>query len=150
MVMEKAQVEVVRDYGELPTLTGVPANLEQVFVNLVTNACHAMRPGGRLTLCTRCEGREAVVEVRDTGSGASVGKIVPVYCRDILAYMPRVAGSRKRRTRRPMAAARTIWNPTHLPIVLVASSVEKRPKPTSATDPAAMPALTAMIASTTL
>jgi two-component system, NtrC family, sensor kinase len=47
----------------------VPSNLEQVFVNLITNACHAMRPGGRLFLRSRCEGREAVVWVKDTGSG---------------------------------------------------------------------------------
>ncbi len=33
-----------------------------------------------------------------------------------------------------MAAARTTWNPTHLPVELVASSVEKRPKPTIASD----------------
>ena len=35
-------------------------------------------------------------------------------------------------TRRPRAAETMSWSPTHLPVELVASNVEKRPKPTSA------------------
>jgi len=68
-VVSLAKVSVERDYGEVPPLSAVPANLEQVFVNLITNACHAMNPGGRVSLRIRCEGREAVVWVADTGSG---------------------------------------------------------------------------------
>jgi len=68
-VLTQSKVKVERDYGELPPLPAVPANLEQVFVNLITNACHAMKPGGQVRLRTRREGREAVVWVKDTGSG---------------------------------------------------------------------------------
>ncbi|HYO57695.1 two-component system sensor histidine kinase NtrB [Archangium sp.] len=68
-VVAQTKVKVERDYGEVPALSGVPANLEQVFVNLITNACHAMQPGGQVSLRTRREGREAVVWVKDTGSG---------------------------------------------------------------------------------
>jgi two-component system NtrC family sensor kinase len=78
-VVVKAQVEVERDYGEVPLLTGVPANLEQVFVNLITNACHAMRPGGRLFLRMRCEGREVVVGVKDTGSGIEPAHLARIF-----------------------------------------------------------------------
>jgi signal transduction histidine kinase len=70
-VVTQSKVKVERDYGELPPLSGVPTNLEQVFVNLITNACHAMQPGGKVSLRTRQEGREAVVCVKDTGSGIS-------------------------------------------------------------------------------
>ncbi len=68
-VLTQSKVKVERDYGELPPLPAVPANLEQVFVNLITNACHAMKPGGQVWLRTMREGREAVVWVKDTGSG---------------------------------------------------------------------------------
>jgi PAS domain S-box-containing protein len=70
-VVTQARVSVERDYGELPMLSGVKANLLQVFVNLITNACHAMQGGGQVSLRTRREGREAVVWVKDTGSGIS-------------------------------------------------------------------------------
>ena len=70
-VVTQARVSVERDYGELPMLSGVKANLLQVFVNLITNACHAMQGGGQVSLRTRREGREVVVWVKDTGSGIS-------------------------------------------------------------------------------
>ena len=78
-VVAQAKVLVERDYGDLPPLSGVKANLLQVFVNLITNACHAMRPGGRLSLRSRCEGREAVVWVRDTGSGIEPAHLSRIF-----------------------------------------------------------------------
>ncbi|MFL5346582.1 MAG: ATP-binding protein [Hyalangium sp.] len=68
-VVVQAKVSVRREYAELPPISAVRANLVQVFVNLITNACHAMRPGGQVTLTTRQEGQEVVAEVRDTGTG---------------------------------------------------------------------------------
>ncbi|XXF78736.1 ATP-binding protein [Myxococcaceae bacterium GXIMD 01537] len=68
-VVAQARVSVHRDFEPLPPLSAVRANLVQVFVNLITNACQAMRPGGAIYLSTRLEGREALVRVRDTGSG---------------------------------------------------------------------------------
>jgi two-component system NtrC family sensor kinase len=68
-VVNQAKVGVQREYSELPPISAVRANLVQVFVNLITNACHAMTPGGQVTLTTRREGQQAVAEVRDTGTG---------------------------------------------------------------------------------
>jgi PAS domain S-box-containing protein len=68
-VVAQARVSVHREYAELPPLSAVRANLVQVFVNLITNACHAMQPGGAVYLSTAKEGQDAVVRVRDTGTG---------------------------------------------------------------------------------
>lgn len=69
-VVSQARVSVQRDYAsDVPPLAAVRANLVQVFVNLITNACHAMPPGGQVSLTTLQEGTEAVVRVRDTGTG---------------------------------------------------------------------------------
>ncbi|RKH61947.1 ATP-binding protein [Corallococcus aberystwythensis] len=69
-VVSQARVTVQRDYAsDVPPLAAVRANLVQVFVNLITNACHAMQPGGQVQLSTVQEGTEAVVRVRDTGTG---------------------------------------------------------------------------------
>ncbi|MBN9682057.1 MULTISPECIES: ATP-binding protein [unclassified Corallococcus] len=69
-VVSQARVSVQRDYAsDVPPLAAVRANLVQVFVNLITNACHAMQPGGLVALTTLQEGTEAVVRVRDTGTG---------------------------------------------------------------------------------
>jgi len=65
-----SRVRLVLDLvpGELVVL-GDPAALSHSLMNLCVNAVDAMSEGGALTLATRNEGRAAVVEVADTGSG---------------------------------------------------------------------------------
>jgi two-component system, NtrC family, sensor kinase len=70
-VLEESGVTVERCFApDLPAVRGVPEELAQVFVNLVTNACHAMAPfHGRLIVRTeRLEGAVRVV-VEDNGHG---------------------------------------------------------------------------------
>jgi two-component system NtrC family sensor kinase len=78
-VVTQAKATVRREYTDgLPPISAVRTNLVQVFVNLITNACHAMAPGGQVTLVARRDGQEAVAEVRDTGTGIDpkhLGKI---------------------------------------------------------------------------
>ena len=62
-------ISVERRFGELPQIAAVKTNLIQVFVNLITNACHAMPPGGKVTLSTSVEGGDVVVRVQDSGTG---------------------------------------------------------------------------------
>jgi signal transduction histidine kinase len=61
--------EVVVELGELPRLLGHPRQVTQVVVNLLMNASQAMPASGRITVTTRMEGDEAVLEVQDTGIG---------------------------------------------------------------------------------
>jgi two-component system NtrC family sensor kinase len=55
----------------LPHVLANPDRLQQVFINLMTNACHAMPKGGRLLVETSAEdgGRTVAVRVSDTGVG---------------------------------------------------------------------------------
>ncbi|MFE0350987.1 ATP-binding protein [Streptomyces griseoluteus] len=66
-------IEVVRGYDRtLPSLPGYPAELNQVWTNLIDNAVSAMTQdggGGTLTVRTAREGESALVEFADTGPG---------------------------------------------------------------------------------
>jgi signal transduction histidine kinase len=53
----------------LPRFQAVRQNVVQVFVNLITNACHATPPGGRVLVSTARDGDAAVAVVSDTGAG---------------------------------------------------------------------------------
>jgi two-component system NtrC family sensor kinase len=57
--------------AELPSVVGDARQLQQVCLNLVTNAIQAMAPagGGRLRVVTRADGSSVVLEVTDTGHG---------------------------------------------------------------------------------
>ncbi|MCF6286175.1 MAG: ATP-binding protein, partial [Candidatus Hydrogenedentes bacterium] len=57
--------------SDLPEVMAAAHQLEQVFVNMIVNACDAMRPKapGEITVTTRHEDDEIVVVFEDTGPG---------------------------------------------------------------------------------
>jgi signal transduction histidine kinase len=68
----KQGVEVQRDYGTLPEIEAYAGELNQVWANLIDNACDAMidtAGSGTLRISTRTEGDHVVVELADTGPG---------------------------------------------------------------------------------
>jgi len=56
---------------DLPAVYGIQGQLEQVLVNLLTNACHALAPsGGRIRLGARAADDERIeIEISDDGCG---------------------------------------------------------------------------------
>ncbi len=65
----KYKAEVIKAYGDLPPVEGVPAQLNQVFMNLLVNAAHAIDERGTIVLRTGQGAKEYWVEVEDTGHG---------------------------------------------------------------------------------
>jgi len=55
----------------LQPIRGDPEQLQQVFINLITNAVQAMPDGGTVTVITRLEDGSVAVDVADTGTGIS-------------------------------------------------------------------------------
>jgi signal transduction histidine kinase len=65
----RGRVTVHRDYGEMPLVECDPGQLNQVFMNVLANACDATAANGNIWITTRRQGDEAVVTVRDDGVG---------------------------------------------------------------------------------
>ena len=68
----KYKADVVKRYGTLPDIECLPSELNQVFLNLLVNAAHAITAErGLITLSTGCapDGATVWVEVADNGSG---------------------------------------------------------------------------------
>jgi two-component system, NtrC family, sensor kinase len=65
----KERVTVELDLASLPPVTCFPAKINQVVLNLVTNAIDACSPGGRVTVSTRVDGEAVAISVADTGVG---------------------------------------------------------------------------------
>ena len=65
----KTRIEVVRDYNlNIPVLCR-PGQLNQVFMNILSNAIQAIEGTGTITINTRREDSWAIVEISDTGCG---------------------------------------------------------------------------------
>jgi len=72
----KHVAEVETDFGDLPPVVCRVAEMNQVFLNLLVNAAHAIgevvkdsRARGKITVRTRREGDRAIIAISDTGCG---------------------------------------------------------------------------------
>ena len=69
----KYVAELVTDFAPLPPVTCFAGELNQVFLNLIGNAAHAIedrgRKMGRLSITTRVDGDDVVISIGDTGCG---------------------------------------------------------------------------------
>jgi PAS domain S-box-containing protein len=75
----KYKAEVSKEYGNIPQLECYPSQLNQVFMNLLVNAAHAIEERGRITLRTRHDENEVWVEVEDTGTGIPQDKLGRIF-----------------------------------------------------------------------
>jgi len=65
----KGRITVEEDFGPLPPVECSPSQLNQVFMNLLSNAAHSIQGRGTITIRTRLLGEEVKVEIEDSGSG---------------------------------------------------------------------------------
>ncbi len=65
----KDRVEIHREYGEIPKIQGYSGKLNQVFMNLLSNAFHAVHEKGDVWIRTRVDHGTIEVEIEDNGSG---------------------------------------------------------------------------------
>lgn len=65
----KRDIELVREYQEVPEIWCYPDELMQVWTNLIHNAIQAMNQAGTLKITTELAGDRLEVSIADTGSG---------------------------------------------------------------------------------
>jgi len=78
-VLSHYGISVDKAYQKVAQVLAIRGNLAQVFVNLITNACQAMQPGGALCLSTRQEGQDVVIHVTDNGAGMDSYTLAKVF-----------------------------------------------------------------------
>jgi signal transduction histidine kinase len=65
----KYKADVIKQYGDIPEVECLSSQLNQVFMNLLVNASHAIEERGTITVRSGQQGEEVWVEVADTGKG---------------------------------------------------------------------------------
>jgi PAS domain S-box-containing protein len=75
----KYKAEVVKEYGGVPEIECIPSQLNQVFMNLLINAAHAIESRGRITLRTAYANEMVTVSISDTGSGIAAENLGRIF-----------------------------------------------------------------------
>jgi signal transduction histidine kinase len=65
----EGRITIVREYGEVEPVECCPAEINQVFMSLLTNAAEAIEGAGTITIRTSAADGEFRVAVTDTGTG---------------------------------------------------------------------------------
>lgn len=75
----KYKAEVIREYGDLPQVECIPSQINQVAMNLLINAAHAIETFGRITLRSGHQDGWAWIEVEDNGKGIDPSILHRIY-----------------------------------------------------------------------
>jgi len=75
----KNKADVVKEYGDLPAVECVASQLNQVFMNLLVNAAHAIATRGVITIRTGRAGQWVWIEIGDTGAGMGADTIQRIF-----------------------------------------------------------------------
>ena len=75
----KYKAEVVKQYGAIPQIECFPSQLNQVFMNLLVNASHAIEEHGRITIRSGQDGDNVWVEVEDNGKGIQPEHLARIF-----------------------------------------------------------------------
>jgi signal transduction histidine kinase len=63
------RIEIVKQYGNLPSVECYPGQLNQVFLNILSNAVDSIEEKGTIVISTSLSDRDVQISIKDTGSG---------------------------------------------------------------------------------
>jgi len=62
-------ITLTKNYESIPKIKAKPEEIQQIFLNIISNAIHAMNGKGTLTLSTQKQNGAIVAQIQDTGPG---------------------------------------------------------------------------------
>lgn len=75
----KYKANVIKEFGDIPQVWCLPHQLNQVFMNLLVNAAHAIENEGTITVRTGEENDHIWVEVSDNGKGIAPEHVNKIF-----------------------------------------------------------------------
>lgn len=76
----KNRIKIVKEFGRLPKVNCYPSQLNQVFMNVLSNAAQAIEDEGTIYLTTKTLPNDRVeVSIRDTGKGMSKPTLEKIF-----------------------------------------------------------------------
>jgi signal transduction histidine kinase len=75
----KDRIEIIKNYGQIPLIECFPGQLDQVFMNILSNAIDAIDKKGSITINTSISRENIKVSIKDTGHGIPENLKVKIF-----------------------------------------------------------------------
>lgn len=75
----KNRIEIIKNYGEIPMVKCFPNMLNQVFTNILINACQSIKDKGSITITTEFKDKYLYVKIKDTGCGIPQNQLDKIF-----------------------------------------------------------------------
>lgn len=75
----KNRIEIIKNYGTLPLIKCYPNMLNQVFTNILVNACQAISGQGQIIITTEFEDGKLTVKFKDNGKGIPAEELDKIF-----------------------------------------------------------------------
>jgi len=73
------KAEVIKRYGNIPEIQCLSSQINQVFMNLLVNAVHAIESHGTITITTNLKEGGVLIEIEDNGTGIPKDKLPRIF-----------------------------------------------------------------------
>ena len=75
----KNRIQIIRNYGNLPPVKCYPNMLNQVFTNILINACQAIEGTGTIDITTFAQDDSITIKIKDSGAGIPKEQIDKIF-----------------------------------------------------------------------
>ncbi len=75
----KNRIEIIKHYGNLPLIKCFPTLLNQVFTNILINACQAIEGNGTIEITTKFEEQKLIIKIKDSGKGIPENELNKIF-----------------------------------------------------------------------
>ena len=75
----KNRIQIIRNYGNLPPVKCYPNMLNQVFTNILINACQAIEGTGTIDITTFAQDDSITIKIKDSGAGIPKDQIDKIF-----------------------------------------------------------------------
>lgn len=75
----KNKVEIAKNYSKLPLIKCYPNMLNQVFMNILVNACQSIQKTGKIAVTTNFKDDNLIVKIKDSGKGIPPDEINKIF-----------------------------------------------------------------------
>lgn len=76
---ETKNIEIIKNYGNLPEIKCFPNMLNQVFTNILVNACQAIDGNGKIEISTEYIANKLFIRIKDNGCGIPQDQLDKIF-----------------------------------------------------------------------